>query len=113
MKKEDSPSCPCFQADHTIMHLFTDCTQAILFWKEFLDWSSRVVNSRLLLSKNEIMLGIINKDSTLCLALNHLVIIGKYFLYVKALKGNFYVFNEFVSLVCDRNLFHVQPRKGI
>ena len=103
MKKEDSPSCPFCQADHTIMHLFTECTQAILFWKEILDWSSHVVNSGLLLSKNEIMFGIINKaDSTFCLALNHLVIIGKYFLYVNALNSKFYVFNEFVSLVCDR-----------
>ena len=45
------------------MNLFTECTQAILFWKEFLDWSSRVVNSRLLLSKNEIMFGIIKATS--------------------------------------------------
>ena len=43
MKKEDSPRC-FYQADHTIMHLFTERTQAILFWKEFLDWSSYVVH---------------------------------------------------------------------
>ena len=36
------------------------------------------------------MFGIINNDSKFCLALNHLVIIGKYFLYVKALNGKFY-----------------------
>ena len=89
MKSEDSPLCPFCQADHTIMHLFTECTQAILFWKEILDWSSHVVNSGLLLSKNEIMFGIINKDSTLCLALNHLVIRGKYFLYVNDLNSKF------------------------
>ena len=45
---------------------------------------------------------IINNDSKFCLALNHLVIIGKYFLYVKALNGKFYVFNEFVSLARDK-----------
>ena len=39
---------------------------------------------------------------TLQLALNHLVIIGKYFLYVKALNGKFYIFNEFVSLARDK-----------
>ena len=37
-----------------------------------------------------------------CLALNHLVIIGKYFLYVKALNGKFYIFNEFVSQARDK-----------
>ena len=38
-----------------------------------------------------------------CSALNHLVI-GKYFLNVKALNSTrkFYIFNEFVSLACDK-----------
>ena len=85
MKKEDSPRFPFCPADHTIIHLFTECAQATLFWKEFLDWASHMtVNSKLSLSIKEIMFGIINNDSKFCLALNHLVIIGKYFLYVKA-----------------------------
>ena len=87
----------------TILHLFTECAQATLFWKEFLDWASRMVNSKLSLSIKEIMFGIINNDSKFCLALNHLVIIGKYFLYVKALNNKFYIFNElFVSLARDK-----------
>ena len=102
MKKEDSPRCPFCPADHTIIHLFTECAQATLFWKEFLDWASRMVNSKLSLSIKEIMFGIINNHSKFCLALNHLVIIGKYFLYVKALNGKFYIFNEFVSLARDK-----------
>ena len=57
--------------------------------KEFLDWASRMVNSELSLSIKEIMFGIIDNDSKFCLALNHLVIKGKYFLYVKALNGKF------------------------
>ena len=61
-----------------------------------------MVNSKLSLSIKEIMFGIINNDSKFCLALNHLVIIGKYFLYVKALNGKFYIFNEFVSLARDK-----------
>ena len=102
MKKEDSPRCPFYPGDHTIIHLFTECAQATLFWKEFLDWASRMVNSKLSLSIKEITFGIINNDSKFCLALNHLVIIGKYFLYVKALNGKFYIFNEFVSLAQDK-----------
>ena len=101
MKKEDSPRCPFCPADHTFIHLFTECAQATLFWKVFLDWASRMVKSKLSLSIKEIMFGIINNDSKFCSALNHLVIIGKYFLYVKALNGKFYIFNEFVSLARD------------
>ena len=61
-----------------------------------------MVNSKLSLSIKEIMFGFINNDSKFCLALNHLVIIGKYFLYVKALNGKFYIFNEFVSPARDK-----------
>ena len=50
----------------------------------------------------EIMFGIINNDSKFCLALNQLVVIGKYFLYVKALNGKCYISNEFVSLARDK-----------
>ena len=92
MKKEDSARCPFCPADHTIIHLFTECAQATLFWKEFLDWASHIVNSKLSFSIKEIMLGIINNDSKFCLALNHLVIIGQYFLYVRALNGICYIF---------------------
>ena len=102
MKKEDSPRCPFCPADHTIIHLFTECAWATFFLKEFLDWASCVVNSKLLLSTKEIMFGIINNDSKFCLTLNHLVIVGKYFLYVKALNSKFYTFNEFVSLALNK-----------
>ena len=85
------------------IHLFTECAQAALFWKEFLGWDSRMVNSKLSLSIKETMFGIINNDSKFwSLALNHLVIIGKYFLYVEALNGEFYIFNEFASLARDK-----------
>ena len=96
----------------TIVHLFTGCARATLFWKEFLDWASRMVNSKLSLSIKEIMFGIINNDSKFCLALNHLVIIGKYFLYVKVLDSKFYIFYEllyFVSLARDK----LSPEKYI
>ena len=70
MKKENSPRWPFCPADHTIVHLFTECAQATLFRKEFLDWASRMVNSKLsLLIIKEIMFGIINNDSKFCSAL--------------------------------------------
>ena len=105
MKKEDSPCCPFCPANHTIVHLFTECAQATLFWKAFLDWASRMVNSKLQLSIKDIMFGIINDDSKFCSTLNHLVIIGKYFLYIKALNGKSYTFNEFVSLARNKISF--------
>ena len=95
----------------TIKIFLMACTQSVKRWMmvwsagqkgQFLDWASRMVNSKLSLSIKEIMFGIINNDSKFCLALNHLVIIGKYFLYVKALNGKFYIFNEFVSLARDK-----------
>ena len=80
--------------------------------KDFLDWASRMVNSELSLSIKESMFGIVDNDSKFCLALNHLVIIGKYFLYVKALNGKFYILNEFVFLARDKisleNIFLVR-----
>ena len=68
MNKEESLYCPFCPADHTIIiHLFTECAQATSFWKDFLNWFSCVVNSRLVLSKNEIVFGIINiKELALC-----------------------------------------------
>ena len=61
-----------------------------------------MVNSKLSLSIKESLFGIINNDSKFCSALNHFVIIGKDFFYVKALSGKFYIFNEFVSLARDK-----------
>ena len=44
------------------------------------------------------MFGII-RCHTYCLALNHLIILGKYFLYVNVLNTITYRFDDFVSLV--------------
>ena len=50
------------------------------------------------------MFGIINNDSIFCSALNHSVIVGKYFLYVlKALNGKFYILLEkYISCTTGR-----------
>ena len=44
------------------------------------------------------MFGII-RYHTYCLALNHLIILGKYVLYVNALNTITYKFNDYLSLV--------------
>ena len=58
-------------------------------------------NTKLLLSELEIMFGII-RCHTYCLVLNHLIILGKYFLYVNALNTITYQFNDFVSLAPEK-----------
>ena len=74
-------------------------------------------NAKLLLSELEVMFGII-RCHTYCLALNHLIILGKYFLYVNAINTIMYQFDDFVSLVSDKinlekYLSHLQYREGI
>jgi len=54
---------------------------------------------KLLLSKLEVMFGII-RCHTYCLALNHLIILGKYFLY--DINTITYQFDDFISLVRDK-----------
>ena len=58
-------------------------------------------NTKLLLSELEVMFGII-RCHTYCLALNHLIILGKYFLFVNALNTMKYKFDDFVSLVREK-----------
>ena len=47
------------------------------------------------------MFGII-RCHTYCLALNHFIILGKYFLYVNALNTTTYQFDDFVSFVREK-----------
>ena len=84
MKKVDSPTCPfCPSEIHTIWHLFIECTQASSFWVEFQDWYSVHSGKKIHLSNLDVLYGIF-RSSRYCLALNHLIIIGKYYLYAKA-----------------------------
>ena len=53
------------------------------------------------MSELEIMFGII-RCHNYCLALNHLIILGKYFLYVNALNTIKYNFDDFASLVREK-----------
>ena len=87
MKKVASPSCPfCPSECQTLWHLFINCMHASSFWNRFQEWYSISSNTKLLLSELEVMFGII-RCHTYCLALNHLIILGKYLLYVNALNA--------------------------
>ena len=103
MKKVASPSCPfCPSECQTLWHLFINCMHASSFWNRFQEWYSISSNTKLLLSELEVMFGIIRCHSY-CLVLNHLIILGKYFLYVNALNTITYQFDDFVSLVLRKN----------
>ena len=58
-------------------------------------------NTKLLLSELEDMFGI-NRYHTYRLALNHLIILGKYFLNVNGLNTLIYKFHDFILLVREK-----------
>ena len=67
------------------------------FWNRFQEWYSISSNMKLLLKNYWII-----RCHTYDLALNHLIILGKYFLYVNALNTITYQFDDFVSLVHEK-----------
>lgn len=86
MKKAASPFCPfCPSECHTIWHLFVHCSQATSFWSKFREWYLSLGDTNLSLSELDIMFEIVRCQSN-CLAFNHLIILGKYFLYVNSLN---------------------------
>ena len=102
VKKVASPSCPfCPSECQTLWHLFINCMHASCFWNKFQEWYSISSNKKLLLSELEVMFRII-RCHTYCLALNHLIVLGKYFLYVNALNTTTYQFDDFVSPVREK-----------
>ena len=97
MRKILSSSCPfCNNVDQTNLHLFVDCPLALSFWSEFTHWYFLLCNKKLNLSKLEIMYGVLQPS---CLTLNHLILIGKYFLYTCSLNDRRYHFGDFIPLV--------------
>ena len=102
MKKNNSPDCPfCADTDQTIFHLFVSCPQARAFWSEFLIWYNNRCKTTATLTKNDIIYGLVD-NFTLCLTLNHLVLIGKYFLYKCAINEVRYHFADFIALVQEK-----------
>ena len=102
MNKVASPSCPfCPSDSQNIRQLFISCLQASSFWCKFQSWYSTISNASLLLSKPEVLFGI-TRPCTHRLTFNHLIILGKYFLYINALNNTVFVFSDVISLVKDK-----------
>ena len=101
MKKVEDPHCPfCANLDQTVTHLFLSCPIAISFWS-LLFGINLFPKNNLSLSNNEILYGVLNGSSS-CSTLNHLILIGKYFLYCKALNNIKFQFADFTNLVYDK-----------
>lgn len=102
MKKVQDPHCPfCTNIDQTVTHLFVSCSIANSFWNDFIEWYQSLSKETLRLSKNEIMYGVLNGWPS-CSTLNHLILIGKYFLYYNSLNKVKFQFADFVNLVHDK-----------
>ena len=103
LKKVSSPHCPFCPAIHqTVTHLFVECVQASIFWSEFQNWILQWCNLQLVLSPQDVLYGIIRQLNPPCLALNHLMILWKYFLYVNALNTEKSTLTDFKRLLQDK-----------
>jgi len=60
--------------------------------------TTRCAKISLSLQKKEIIYGVLT-DSPSCLTLNHLILIGKYFLYINAIEDKKFQFTDFITLV--------------
>jgi len=103
MKKKEQPYCPyCREIDQTPLHLFVECAIAKSFWNNFTKWYNSACGKNIALELNEIIYGVLRHTSS-SLTLNHLIIIGKYFLYINAVGDEKRSqFTDFVTLVSEK-----------
>ena len=102
MNKAASPSCPfCPSDSQKIRHLFISCLQASSFWYKFQSWYSTISNVSLLLSEAEVLFGI-TRPCTHRFTLSHIIMLGKFFLYINVLNNTMLAFSDFISLVQDK-----------
>ena len=108
MKKIDSPFCPfCPDTKQSISHL-VHCTMAVSFWNELTDWYRALCkeNGMTTPTELEIVYGVLKGSSSLQ-TLNHLILIGKYFLFICTKNEKKYQFADFVACRTRKN----RPRK--
>ena len=103
MKKTQQPDCCyCHGTDQTPLQLFVEYSIAKLFWNKFTNWYNAICAGNIALEKNEILYGVLRHTSS-CLTLNHLIIIGKYFLYTNGVHDEKRPqFTDFVTLVYEK-----------
>jgi len=107
----DSPIGPfCPDGEQSISHLFVDCSLTSLaesFGNEFTEWyrslcKKKKKHSVTALTEYEILYGVLKGSSSLQI-LNHLILTGKYFLFICAKDSKKYQFADFVVSVREKN----------
>ena len=103
MKKKQQPDCCyCHGTDQMPLHLFVECSIAKLFWNKFTNWYNTICAGNITLEKNKILYGVLRHTLSF-LTLNHLIIIGKYFLYTNRVHDEKRPqFTDFVTLVYEK-----------
>ena len=86
------------------MHLLCSCVIARWFWREFINWYNSLHSEKIsALSEKEILYGVLNGWSSSSILLNHLILIGKYFLYSNALEEYIkFQFADYVNFVYEK-----------
>ena len=89
----------CFCDEHieTTEHLFYDCKFFNAFWEDLYDWLFPKCVNFSNLTKENVLFGIFVKDPTHDLAINTIIILGKFFIHKNRfmkLKPNCYVFHK-------------------
>ena len=101
-KKIDSPICPfCPDTEQSITHLFVHCSLAVSIWNEFTKWYRSLCkkHSAPVLTEYEILYGVLKGSSSLQ-TLNHLILMGKYFLFICAKNNKKYINLRILSFPC-------------
>jgi len=103
MKKKQQPDCPYYHdIDLTPLHLFVECPSAKSFWNKFTEWYNTTRGGNIALEQNKITYGVLRYTLS-SLTLNHLIIIGNYFLYISAVHDEKRPqFTDFVTLVNEK-----------
>ena len=103
MKKKQQPDCPyCYNIDQTPLHISVECSIAKSFWNKFTKWYNATCGGNIALELNEIIYGVLRYTSS-SLSLNHLIIIGKHFLYINAVHDEKRPqFTDFVTFVNEK-----------
>ena len=94
MKIIDSPTCPfCPDTEQSIVHLFVRCSSAVSFWNEFTEWyrAQCKEHSVTAFTEYEILYGVLKGSSSLQ-TINHLILVGKFFLFICAKNNKKYQF---------------------
>ena len=103
LKKVPSPNCPfCPSVGQTIHHLFVDCSQASTFSCKFQNWLFQLCNIAITLFPVDVLYGVIRQPISPCLVFNHLIKLGKYFLYTNALNQSKSLFVDLISSLGEK-----------